>query len=66
MWLGSLNMLPPVLMKTSIIISAIQVIVSICMLIFMMIKGKGGIMKNKSLFNKRVWNLGGRKSCILA
>ena len=57
-------MLPPVLMIISVIISCIQVIYAFYKLIILMML-RGGIMKKTSLFSKRVWNLGGRKSCIL-
>ena len=65
MWLSSLNMLPPVLMIISVIISCIQVIDAFYKLIILILMKKGGNMEKSSLFSKRVWNLGGRKSYIL-
>lgn len=56
-------MLPPVLMIISVVISCIQLINAFYNLLLTMLIKKGGYMKN--LFSKRVWNLGGRKSCIL-
>lgn len=52
MWLGSLNLLPPVLMLLCVFISAFQVIQA-----FDNFLKKGGAMTKKGLFDKGVWNL---------
>lgn len=53
MWLGGLNLLPPILLLLSIIISSFQVIVAFDNIL----KIEGGTMVKKRLFNKGVWNL---------
>lgn len=52
MWLGGLNLLPPILLLLSIIISSFQVIAA-----FDIFLKKGGFMVKTRLFNKSVWNL---------
>lgn len=52
MWLGGLNLLPPMMMLLCVIISAFQVIRAFDNLI-----KKGVIMSIKGLFDKAVWDL---------
>lgn len=55
MWLGSLNLLPPIMMLLCVIISAFQVIQAFDN--FQKKEKKGVTMIKKGLFDKGVWNL---------
>lgn len=52
MWLGSLSLLPPVMMLLCALISAFQLVQAFYNLI-----QKGVIMRKERLFDESVWNL---------